>query len=69
MEAGVMWIVGVVIIVVIAACVLAILLGGGQQGPFLGLSKFGSTGKVTTSRGRTDFQGDLKKPRDENELL
>jgi hypothetical protein len=64
-----MWIVGVVIIVVIAACVAAIFLGGGEQGPFVSLSKLGSTGKITTTRGRTDFQDDLRKPRNENELL
>jgi hypothetical protein len=50
--------------------VAAIFLGGGERGPFLGLSKApGSDGKLTTSRGRTDFQDDLRKPRDENELL
>jgi hypothetical protein len=63
------WIVGVVVVVVIALCVAAIFLGGGEQGPFLSLSKLGSSGKITTSRGRADFQGDLHKPRNENELL
>jgi hypothetical protein len=62
------WIFGVVVIIVIAACVAAIFLGG-DKGPFLSISKLGSTGKITTSRGRTDFQGDLRKPRNENELL
>jgi hypothetical protein len=64
-----MWILGVVVVVVVAACVGAIFLGGGEQGPFLGLSKLGSQGKVTSSRGRTDFQDNLRKPRNENELL
>jgi hypothetical protein len=64
-----MWIIGVVVIVVIGACVAAIFLGGGDKGPFLSISKLGSTGKITTSRGRTDFQGDLRKPPNENELL
>jgi hypothetical protein len=64
-----MWIVGVVVLVVIAVCVLAIFFGGGEQGPFLSLSKLGSTGKITTTRGRADFQGDLRKPPNENELL
>jgi hypothetical protein len=59
----------VVVIVVIAAGVLAVFLGGGEQGPFLSPSKLGSRGKITTSRGRADFQGDLRKPRNENELL
>jgi hypothetical protein len=36
-----MWIVGVLVIVVIAACVAAIFLGGGEQGPFVAISKFG----------------------------
>ena len=39
------------------------------QGPFLGLSKLGSRNRITTTRGQTDFQGDLRKPRNENELL
>jgi hypothetical protein len=65
-----MWILGVVILVVIGAAVSAIFLGGGERGPFLGLSKApGSDGKVTTSRRRTDFQGDLRRPPNENELL
>ena len=64
-----MWILGVVVIVVIAACLAAIFLGGGEQGPFLGLSKLGSRNRITTTRGQTDFQGDLRKPRNENELL
>jgi hypothetical protein len=64
-----MWILGVVVIGVIAACLAAIFLGGGEQGPFLGLSKLGSRNRITTTRGQTDFQGDLRKPRNENELL
>jgi hypothetical protein len=65
-----MWIIGVVVIVVIAACVLAIFLGGGERGgPFVSLSKPGSRGKITTGRGRTDFQDHLRKPPNENELL
>ncbi len=64
-----MWVLGLVIIVVVAVYVLAIFLGGGEQGPFLSLSKLGSAGKITTSRGRTDFQGDLHRPPNENELL
>lgn len=64
-----MWIIGVVVVVVLVACVAAIFLGGGEQGPFLSLSKLGSTGKITTTRGRTDFHDDLRKPQNENELL
>jgi hypothetical protein len=64
-----MWILGVVVVVVIAACVAAIFLGGGEQGPFVSLSKLGSSGKITTSRGRADFQANLRKPPNENELL
>ena len=48
---------------------LAILFGGGEQGPFVSLSKLGSTRKVTTACGRTDLQGDLRKRRNDNELL
>jgi hypothetical protein len=33
------------------------------------MSKLGSSGKITTTRGRADFQGDLRRPRNENELL
>jgi hypothetical protein len=61
-----MWLIGVVIIVVIGACIAAIFLGGGEQGPFLALSKLGSNGRL---RGRPDFQDDLRKPSNENELL
>jgi hypothetical protein len=61
-----MWLIGVLVIAVIAACVAAIFLGGGEQGPFLSLSKLGSTGRF---RGRPDFQDDLRKPSNENELL
>jgi hypothetical protein len=64
-----MWILGVVVIVVLAGCVAALFFGGGEQGPFLSLSKFGASGKTTSTRGRADFQGDLRKPPDENELL
>jgi hypothetical protein len=64
-----MWILAVVVVVVIGACIAAILLAGGEQGPFLGLSKLGATGKITTSRRRTDFLDDLRKPPNENELL
>jgi hypothetical protein len=64
-----MWLIGVLVIAVIAACVAAIFLGGGEQGPFLSLSKLGSSGKITSSRGRADFQEDLRKPSNENELL
>lgn len=63
-----MWIFGVIVVVVIGACIVAIFLGGGQ-GPFVARSKYGSTGKITTSRGRTDFHDDLRKPPNENELL
>ena len=64
-----MWIVGVVTVVVLVACVWALLVGGGEQGPFLALSKRWSDGRVTGARGSTDFQDDLRKPRDESELL
>jgi hypothetical protein len=64
-----MWILGVVIIIVMVLCVASIFLGGGEQGPFLSLSKLGSRNRITTTRGQTDFQGDLRKPRNENELL
>lgn len=64
------WIIGVVIIVVIGAAVAAIFLGGGEQGPFLSISRGpGTEGKVTSSRGRTDYQDGLRKPPNENELL
>ena len=58
-----MWIVGVLVIVVMVAGVAAIFLGGGEQGPFLSISKFGSW------RYRNDYQSDLRKPPNENELL
>jgi hypothetical protein len=64
-----MWIIGVVVVVVIAVCVAALFFGGGEQGPFLSLSKLDEGGKMTTARNRTDFHDDLRKPRDENELL
>jgi hypothetical protein len=64
-----MWLIGVAVIVVIAAAVAAIFLAGGEKGPFLSISKLGSSGKITTSRGRTDFHDDLRKPPNENELL
>ena len=64
-----MWIIGVVVVVVIAICVVALFLGGGEQGPFLSLSKLGSRNRITTTRGQTDFQGDLRRPSNENELL
>jgi hypothetical protein len=64
-----MWILGVVVVVVIVAALAAIFLGGGEQGPFVSLSKLGSSGKITTSRGRADFQANLRKPPGENELL
>ena len=63
-----MWIIGEVIIVLVVVCIVAIF-GAGQQGPFVALSKLGSSGKITTTRGSADFQGDLRKPRNENELL
>jgi hypothetical protein len=64
------WIIGVVIIVVIGAAVAAIFLGGGEQGPFLSIPRGpGTEGKVTSSRGRTDYQDGLRKPPNENELL
>jgi hypothetical protein len=53
---------GIIIIVVIGAAVAAIFLGGGEQAPFLGLSKLGPQGKSTSSRGRTDFHDDLREP-------
>ena len=58
-----MWIVGVLVIVVIAACVAAIFLGGGEQGPFVAISKFGGR------RYGDHYQDDLRKPPNENELL
>jgi hypothetical protein len=58
-----MWIIGVGIIVVMVGCVAAIFLGGGEQGPFLTISKFGGR------RTQRDFQRDLRKPPNENELL
>jgi hypothetical protein len=63
-----MWWIAVIVVVVIGAAIAAILLGGGK-GPFVALSRLGSAGKITTTRGRTDFQDDLRKPRNENELL
>ena len=63
-----MWWIGVIVIVVIGVAVAAIFLGG-ENGPFVALSRFGSTGRITTSRRRTDFHDDLRKPPNENELL
>jgi hypothetical protein len=63
-----MWILGVVVVVVIAACVLAIFLAPGR-GPFAALSDIGRRGRFYTAHGATDFQDDLRKPRNENELL
>ena len=51
------------VIVVIVACVAAIFLGGGEQGPFLAISKFGGR------RTRDHYQDGLRKPPNENELL
>jgi hypothetical protein len=42
---------GIIIIVVIGTAVAAIFLGGGEQAPFLGLSKLGPQGKITSSVG------------------
>jgi hypothetical protein len=64
-----MWFLGAVVIVVMVGCIAAIFLGGGEQGPFLSLSKLGSRNRITTTRGQTDFQGDLRKPPNETELL
>jgi hypothetical protein len=64
-----MWIVGAAVIVVLGFCVWALFFGGGDKGPFVALSKFGSGGKITGTRGTSDFQDDLRKPRNENELL
>jgi hypothetical protein len=58
-----MWILGVLVIVVIVACVAAIFLGGGEQGPFLAISRFGAR------RTRDHYQDGLRKPPNENELL
>ena len=58
-----MWILGVLVIVVIVACVAAIFRGGGEQGPFLAISKFGGR------RTRDHYQDGLRKPPNENELL
>jgi len=60
---GSMWIVGVVVIVVLVACVAAIFFGGGEQGPFVAISKYSGR------RYKPPFQSDLEKPRNENELL
>jgi hypothetical protein len=63
------WVLGVVVVVVIGAAVVWIFVARGA-GPFVGLSRQpGAEGKITTSRSRTDFQDDLRKPRNENELL
>jgi hypothetical protein len=66
-----MWILGVIIIVVMALCLLAILFGGRGKGPFVALDRTPSArGKIVSPRGNmTDFHDDLRKPRDENELL
>ena len=58
-----MWILGVLVIVVIVACVAAIFLGGGEQGPFLAISRFGGR------RTRDHYQDGLRKPPNVNELL
>jgi hypothetical protein len=60
---GLVSIIGVLVIVVLAACVAAIFLGGGEQGPFVAISKFGGR------RYRNPYQDDLVKPPNENELL
>ena len=52
-----------VVIVVIVACVAAIFLGGGEQGPFVAISRFGGR------RYRDHYQDGLRKPPNENELL
>jgi hypothetical protein len=64
-----MWWIGVIVVVVIGAAIAAIFLGGGEKGPFVSLSRLGAAGRITTTRGRTDFQDDLRKPPNENELL
>ena len=63
-----MWILGVVVVAVNVGCVLAIFLAPGR-GPFAALSDFGRRGRAYTTRGATDFHDDLRKPRNENELL
>jgi hypothetical protein len=57
------------VVVVIGAAIVWIFVARGA-GPFVGLSKQpGAERKITTSRSRTDFHDDLRKPRNENELL
>jgi hypothetical protein len=59
----------VAVVVVIGAAVVWIFVARGA-GPFVGLSEQpGAEGKITTSRSRSDLQDDLRKPRNENELL
>jgi hypothetical protein len=58
-----MWIIGVGIIVVMVGCIAAIFFGGGEQGPFVALSQYKGR------RYRDHYQDDLRKPRNENELL
>jgi hypothetical protein len=58
-----MWIVGVLVVVVMVACVAAIFLGGGEQGPFVAISRYGGR------RVRDHYQDDLRKPPNEGELL
>jgi hypothetical protein len=62
------WILGLVVVAVIVGCVLAIFLAPGR-GPFAALSDLGRRGRIYTTRGATDFHDDLRKPRNENELL
>jgi hypothetical protein len=46
------------------------LPGRRRARPFLSISRGpGTEGKVTSSRGRTDYQDGLRKPPNENELL
>jgi hypothetical protein len=63
-----MWVLGIVVVVVVGGCVLAIFLAPGR-GPFAALSDVGRRGRIFSTRGATDFHDDLRKPRNENELL
>ena len=64
-----MWIFGVLVAAAIAACVCAIFFVG-KEGPFSALSHVFEDGdKLYGGKGNTSLSDDLRRPRNENELL
>lgn len=64
-----MWIFGVLVTVAVGACVYAIFFAG-REGPFSALSHIFEDGdKLYGGKGNTRLSDDLRKPRNENELL